>query len=255
MTTTRPRCDALWIDGNNLAHRAWHTHPSYFERAIRRAVETHRPKWAAVAFDDVACFRSTFYPEYKAGRSKHPAELRHWLNGLSAAGYVGGVPVVESLEYEADDVLATLAAESERRWLYSLLLTSDRDALACVSAMTAVVTIGAGAVFTYLDERAVETKMGVIPRDVAYYKALAGDPGDGVPGVLGLGPVTARKIVNSIETIRSIDDVVAELRKPEYLRRYGRTEEAIRLSYELVRLRDDATLSVSFDALGLGVPA
>jgi 5'-3' exonuclease len=194
--------DVLIIDGTNLAHRAWHRASvndepmqTILESMAYAAYRLHAPRYAAVVYDAPRSIRSMTYPAYKAGRAEKPPNLRRWLDDLRCAHALAGIPVVLAPDREADDVMACLAAQAYGQRLMTTLLTSDRDAYMLVNRRTWVAEPVSGLGYRYTDAARVRDVYGVDPSDLPHWKALAGDMGDNIPGVRGVGPVKATRIL------------------------------------------------------------
>jgi DNA polymerase I len=188
-----------------------------------------------VAFDStLGSWRKERYPEYKAKRTT-PTGV--WSNVLSIHLTDRGVKCVREPTFEADDVLATLAMRLERAGKESYVLSSDSDLLQLSSLLTHVVQFG-----RQPDPRFVTRTMEWIREHyeiptsghLAAYKALCGEPGDGIPGVTGIGPVKARKILALAD---SIDDIPRLLPTPSDAMSY-------KLAYDLITLRTDVPLAL-----------
>jgi DNA polymerase-1 len=201
----------LVIDGDNLAHRAYHSIPKSLKSADGRPInaivgwtnmmlylwETEQPRGIFAAWDTlgVDTYRHKLWPTYQAGRVFDNSIVRQLdlLPGLAAAF---GFGVGKAPGYEADDFMAAAAAAESKRGGHSLLLTTDRDAYQLVSDSVTVLAPRAGIrdLIRIGPEQVVE-RMGVLPEQVADYKALAGDSSDNIPGAKGIGPKAAASLL------------------------------------------------------------
>lgn len=219
----------LLIDGTNLAHRAYHAAPtapeSMFKTWVERVTSLHAlchdrktpTRW--IAFDAPACFRKALDPSYKAKRGDRDPAITAWLARAQTL-------YQESLcvpGYEADDLLATLC-KGRSAWV----VTGDRDAYALVSHR--VVVIRPPQWERLIDCDAVYREMGVWPDQVPAFKALAGDASDNIAGAPGIGPVKARRLLESYGTLDGVlaCDQLTEAQKEGALR-----------ARDLVALRDN----------------
>ena len=212
----------LAVDGNSLLYRAYHAaatgrlvspdgQPVWGVKGligyIARAAALLRPDAVLVGFDhpdDSA--RRDDYPDYKAHRPEKPSEL---LGQLAIAPELlrrGGLCTIVPDAYEADDVLASSAAQARRHGWRSVLVTSDRDAFALIDASTSVLRVRNGG----LEEAVLVTAAtlpdvcGVRPEQYRDFAALRGDPSDNLPGVRGLGSARAARLLaefGSLETV------------------------------------------------------
>jgi 5'-3' exonuclease len=265
MSSVAP-CDVLLIDGDNMARRAWERAKTddspmqrMYELMVGMALTVHKPRYAAVAYDDTTCFRRAVYPEYKAGRAEKTEALASWLASLRAADRVCGVPGVMAPDHEADDVLATLAAQAAGSPLdlQTVVLTTDRDAFAMVGPRVRMARPARSGGYSYVDEAAVCATLDI--PSVGYvpaYKALVGDAGDNVPGVRHIGPKTASRL---LQESRTHAEVAARLRQTIKDGAYGADTEALRelrvvqyrLSLKTVKLRTDAPVTRPLSACEL----
>jgi DNA polymerase-1 len=184
----------LLIDGQNIAHRAYHaTNPGgatdasglpLLEAMVQRAVGDWRPSAAVVALDAGPSFRGVLYPAYKAARKPRPAGLVADLRRLGELDRIAGLPVARAFAYEADDVVATLLERHPE--CDAVVYSSDSDLLQLVvEGRVAVATPDRRHFRTEAD---VVAKFGVPPARVPEFKALAGDASDNIGGVPGVGP-------------------------------------------------------------------
>lgn len=208
----------LAVDGNSLAHRAYHA----YERSAMRNSDG-RPVWAVygflallagvldrvrpdalvVGFDDrTACARRDRYAEYKSGRPERSPDLYAQLDDIVAVLADLGVTVIVPPGLEADDVLGSAAATAERAGWRCVAATSDKDAFGLITDTTTVLRLVSG-----LDNAVEMTppvlleQYGVTPGQWRDYTALVGDTSDNLPGVTGIGPKTAVKLLAACGTL------------------------------------------------------
>jgi len=201
----------LAVDGDNLAHRAYHALPSSikggdgrpanmvvgFANMLVRAWEAETPRTVFVAFDTITVptYRHELLPEYQSGRD-FPRDLTDQLDRLP--------DLVEALEfqwakgagYEADDFLAAAVASEEKRKGETLVLTNDRDLFQLASPRTTILHPKRGvSELQRVGPAEVRERYGVEPEQVPDFIALRGDPSDRIPGAPGVGPGRAAAIV------------------------------------------------------------
>lgn len=195
------------IDGNSLVHRSYHSQahtgvPTWAVRGLLTqlvaAVERIRPAAVVVGFDDPQrSERRERWPQYKAQRSEKLDTLVEQLARAVETLRELGVTVVVPPGLEADDVLASTAEHARRCGGRAMIVTSDRDAFALIDESTRVLRIingGVDASPVMTTERLV-TLLGVRPDQYRDYAALRGDPSDNLPGVRGVGPTTAARLL------------------------------------------------------------
>lgn len=208
----------LVVDGNSLAHRAYHA----YEKSGMTGPD-ERPVWAVygflvllagiaarvgpdalvVGFDDRAgSARRDRYPDYKAGRAERSPDLYAQLDEIPDVLTELGVTVITPAGLEADDVLASAATVAELAGWRCTIATSDKDAFALITDSVTVMRLTSG-----LDNAVTMTPAalvdgyGVTPAQWRDYVTLIGDPSDNLPGVLGIGPKTAVKLLAACGTL------------------------------------------------------
>ncbi|MCF8011148.1 MAG: DNA polymerase I [Clostridiales bacterium] len=209
----------LIIDGNSLAHRAFHaipllsnsegliTNAAYgFTTMLTKALKEHAPEHAAVAFDKgKITFRHSQYKEYKMQRKATPEELRPQFPLLKDILEAYQISIFEVENYEADDLIGTLTAAAESKDIHCLVLTGDRDLLQLVSPLVSVLhTVKGISEIEYYNAEKVKDKFGVPPERLADYKGLVGDTSDNIPGVPGIGPKTAYKLLQEYPSLEEL---------------------------------------------------
>lgn len=208
------------IDGNALLHRAYHALPPLltkdgtlvnavygFATTLLKIFREIDPQYLAVTFDKKGpTFRHKEYKEYKATREKKPDELYNQIGYIKELLVAMQVPYFEAEGFEADDVIATLAARaSKKKDLESLIVTGDMDTLQLVSPAVKVYAFrkGLSDVVIY-DEKAVKERYGLEPEQLIDFKGLRGDPSDNLPGVKGIGEVGAAELIKKFGSIENL---------------------------------------------------
>ncbi len=162
---------------------------------LKKHLDAIKPDFAIAAFDVHApTFRHKMDAAYKATRKPMPEELRRQLPFLREATEAMGLAIVEKEGFEADDILGTLSRVAEESGMEANLITGDRDSYQLVSEKTTLYLCGTGKDEKITPEVIFE-KFGLSPRQMIEVKALAGDSGDNIPGVRGIGEKTALKLI------------------------------------------------------------
>ena len=228
----------LAIDGDSLAHRAYHALPKSLRSAtglpsgaivgfanfLLRLWLSEEPRAVLVGWDCVGepTYRLDAFPEYQSGRVFDP-ELLEQLELLPELVRAAGFAAAKEPGYEADDFLAAAVAEEEKRKGNTLVATSDRDAFQLVSERTTVLQPVKGvSELARVGPAEVRERYGVDPEQVPDFIALRGDPSDKLPGARGIGPKTAASILaeyGSLEAVLAAGRFSAEA---EDLRLYRR---------------------------------
>jgi len=174
-----------------------------FARFLSDLMEKVRPTHIAVAFDQrlASSFRNRIYPAYKANRDPPPPGLelqfqrcREFCRHLGVAAFI-------SPEYEADDIIGTLAAIMRREGVCSVLITRDKDLAQLIRDGDHYWDYGHRERFGYED---IEKRFGVIPERFADYLALTGDSVDNIQGVPGIGPKTAAALMKEFACLEDL---------------------------------------------------
>ncbi|MFN3659929.1 MAG: 5'-3' exonuclease H3TH domain-containing protein, partial [Brevinematales bacterium] len=157
-------------------------------RMILQAWKLHQPEGMIVAFDvSRKTFRSEIYPDYKAQRQQTPPDLKAQIPWVIEVLQALGITVIEEENYEADDILATVA-ETYRHNRPVYLVSSDKDLLQLVGDGIYALRPQKGIEGIHLvDREKVFEEVGVYPEQIPDYLAIVGDTSDNIPGVRGIG--------------------------------------------------------------------
>jgi DNA polymerase-1 len=216
----------LAVDGDSLLHRAHHAMAAGDDRDgggrpvwalrglvtfIAAACGRLRPDALVVGFDcRVHSVRKADYPGYKAQRADKSADLAAQLRSAPELLAAAGFCVAVSRGFEADDVLASAAALARRSAWRATLVTSDRDVFALLDDTTTLLRLVNGGVDAspLVTPRSLVATYGVTAAQYRDFAALRGDTSDNLPGVSGIGPVIAARLLSAFG---SLDDVYAAL--------------------------------------------
>ncbi|MBS3978823.1 MAG: DNA polymerase I [Rhodobacteraceae bacterium] len=206
----------------------------------------------AVVFDHSATtFRNALYPQYKANRPDLPEDLRPQFPLTREATRAFNVACLETEGFEADDIIATLARRAVAAGGSCTIISSDKDLMQL---------IGPGIdMFDPMKTRAIGPdevieKFGVPPARVIDVQSLAGDSVDNIPGAPGIGLKTAALLINEYGDLDTLLARAAEIRQPKRREALLDNAEKIRLSRQLVTLKDDTPLDVALDDLEIRLP-
>ncbi len=207
----------LLVDGSSYLYRAFHALPELrnargeptgavygVANMLRRLATQYKAQARACVFDAKGkTFRDDQYPQYKANRTAMPDDLAAQIEPLKELIAALGWPVLSIEGVEADDVIATLAAEASRKGWRCVISTGDKDLAQLVDERVTLVNTMSNET---LDPPGVQAKFGVPPDRIVDYLTLTGDPIDNVPGVEKVGPKTAARW---IQQFGSLDGVMA----------------------------------------------
>jgi DNA polymerase I len=256
------------VDGNNLAYRAYFALPEElatsegfptnallgFTNMLFKLLSDYRPKGVAVAWDTRATHRKELDPEYKIDRRPMPdllsEQFPHFRPIVEAFGYRN----LEFEGWEADDVIATLAARADEAGIKTTVVSTDRDAFQLVSDGVSLMMTprGVADVHVYTPER-VFARYGVTPEQVPDFIGLKGDTSDNIPGVPGIGDKTAGQLVAQYGSLEGVLEHVDEL-SPARSRALREHAEQARSSKELATMRRDLPLDCDPAQLVLSPP-
>ena len=182
-------------------------------------------------------FRTDLYPDYKANRSDPPPELVPQFTLVRDAGRAFGLPVVEQVGFEADDLIATYARQAAAEGREVVVISSDKDLMQLVGQ-----SIG---MWDPMKSRNIEReqvieRFGVGPELVRDCLALAGDSSDNVPGVPGIGVKTAAQLLIEYGSLEALLDNAERIKQPKRRQNLMEHADLARLSRDLVSLREDA---------------
>jgi DNA polymerase-1 len=256
------------VDGNNLAYRAYFALPEElattegfptnallgFTNMLFKLLSDYRPKGVAVAWDTRPVHRKELSPEYKIERKPMPDLLReqfpHFRPLVEAFGYRN----LEFEGWEADDVIATLAARADAGGVRTCVVSTDRDAFQLCSENICLMMTprGVADVHVYTPER-VFARYGVTPEQVPDFIGLKGDTSDNIPGVPGIGDKTAGQLVAQYGSLEGVLEHVDDL-SPARAKNLRQHADQARESKELATMRRDLPLDCEPTELVLAPP-
>jgi len=264
-----------FIDASYFVFRAYHsmppdmvdadgngTHALYgFARFLSDILEQVRPERIGVAFDislrGETSFRNGIYPAYKANRESPPADLERQFGLCREFCRHIGVAEYASAEYEADDIIGTLATRARAAGLRNVLVTRDKDLSQLIRDGDVFWDYSGNARYHYHD---IGPRFGAIPELIADFLALTGDSVDNIPGVPGVGKKTAALLFS---IFGSLDELYENLHRVPQLRLRGGAavaarllahKEAAYLAQRLTRIVCDMPLQASLDDLKVRAP-
>jgi DNA polymerase I len=260
--------DLFLVDGNNLAYRAYFALPEElattegfptnallgFTNMLFKLLADYRPKGVAVAWDTRPVHRTELAPEYKVDRRPMPDLLReqfpHFRPIVEAFGYRN----LEFEGWEADDVIATLAARADEAGIKTCVVSTDRDAFQLCSGNVCLMMTprGVADVHVYTPER-VFARYGVTPEQVPDFIGLKGDTSDNIPGVPGIGDKTAGQLVAQYGSLEGVLEHLEELSPARSKSVREHAEQALS-SKELATMRRDLPVECDPAELVLNPP-
>lgn len=258
------------IDGHSILFRAFygmppvmtapdgtHTNAVYgFLTILHKVIETEQPDDLACAFDLAApTFRHKKYPAYKGTRKPAPEEFHEQVPVMQALLKDMGIPVVTCEGWEADDILGTLARQAEEKGMKAMIISGDRDLLQLASDGTEIVmpkTQKGKTTYKRYKPEDVEKAYGVTPKKFIELKALMGDTSDNVPGLPGVGPKTAEKILKEYGSIENAYEHRGEVKPKKASKALGEHYDLLEMSLDLVTIRTNAPVTFDEKTFALG---
>ena len=255
----------LIIDGHSLAFRAFYAlNPSNFRTPdgqhtnavhgfismLLNLLEGEKPTHLAVAFDiSGPSFRAVEYPEYKGNRGETPEEFIGQTELLEEAMKAMNITTLTKKDYEADDILASMADQAAAAGFRVLVVSGDRDTFQLIGDNTTILYPVKGVMnLARMNDEAVVEKYGIHAKQYPDLAALVGETSDNLPGIPGVGPKTAAKWLQSygdLETVLAKADEIPG-KVGESLREHSALATRNRRLNHLVR---DLDLELEFDSL------
>ncbi len=252
------------IDGSSYIYRAYHairglsTRSGFptnaifgFANMLLKVLREHRPSFAAMVLDAPGpTFRHEAYPAYKATRPPMPEDLVVQIPRIDEVIEAFRFPTLRLSGYEADDIIATLVRRYEGTVDRVVIVSSDKDLMQLVSDKVLMLDTMKD---RWVGRDEVREKFGVDPSRVSDVLALMGDASDNVPGMAGVGPKTAGKLIAAYGDLEGViahgDEVGGRMAG-----RFREEADALRLSLSLVTLREDVEVDLGLEDLRVRDP-
>ena len=241
----------LIIDGSSLIHRAFfalppltnrkgqHTGAVYgFLRMFHKLLQDVQPRWVAAAFDKSRkTFRSKLFADYKGQRKPTPPELKEQFPLCMEVLQSMGIPALELDDYEADDIIGTFAKKADPA-VEVYIVTGDRDELQLIDGRTRVMYTkkGISDIKLYDEAAFAEDYEGLVPLQLIDLKGLMGDTSDNIPGVPGVGPKTALKLIAEYGNVENVLANIDGIKGKSLQEKLANNKEQALLSKELATI-------------------
>ncbi len=241
------------IDGHALIYRAYfafirnplvnakgqNTSAAFgFSNYIIKLLEKYNCTYCAVVLDSSKpTFRHEMYAQYKANRQEMPDELKSQIPIINDIIEAFRIPVIREDGLEADDLIGTLTKKAESEGFDVFLVTKDKDLMQLITPNVKMLAPeGTGTLLTIgIDE--VKEKMGIPPEKIVDYLSLIGDSSDNIPGVPGIGPKNAIKILELCGNVDALLNDPSILGNAKLIQKIEEHKEALSLSKQLATLR------------------
>lgn len=223
-----------------------------FVAALKKILREYQPQYLAVCFDVKGkTLRQKKYADYKIQRPAMPDELISQISIIKDIVRAYHIPILELEGYEADDIIATIARRITQPDLETVIVSDDKDMFQLVGKSVKILSSRQDAI---LDAGDVEKILGFSPALIPDYLALAGDAVDNIPGVKGIGEVSAKNLLceyGSLKEILKNADALSPLRVRQGI--MAQKDNAT-LSYELALLEDKAPIALDLENMRVGAP-
>lgn len=251
------------IDGHAILHRAYYAFPATlrtrhgeivnavygFTRMLLSVLKDLHPEYVAIAFDlPKPTFRHKEFIGYQAQRPKMEAELKNQLERVFEVVGALNIPMFMVEGYEADDVIGTLANQAAKKKVEAMIVTGDKDLLQLIKPKIKVYAPKKG--FSepiVFDQKKVKKEIGVTPKQIVDYKGLVGDSSDNYPGVHGIGPKTAVKLLSKYKDLDTIYKNVDKM-EPKTAKKLAEGAESAALSKKLAQIVTDIPIKLDLKA-------
>lgn len=250
----------LLLDANALMHRAYYALPRLTDKegkatnaiygflaCLFKILREQSPQYVVAVFDSPGkTFRHQAYPRYKATRIKAPDEFYAQFSPTKEILRLLNISVLEEVGYEADDIIGAIAKKITDSQMKILILTGDFDLLQLVNARVNVLLLKKGVSQTifYNEEKTREKLEGLSPEKIVDFKGLVGDNSDNIPGVPGVGPKTAFRLLRKFGSLENIYQQLKE----------GRVNIKLSLEKKLREFQAQAFLSKQLATLKTDIP-
>lgn len=252
----------LLIDSNAIIHRAYHAYPKTlvttkglqvnatfgFFSIVLQVLDKFKPSQVFFAFDSKEkTFRHKIFPEYKATRKKTDPELIEQFKLIKEILTESNITVLEKDGYEADDIIGTISKAKELKGKDKIIITGDGDLLQLINDEVKVFLSGSAFQKSALyDSKTAEKKLGYTINQIIEYKGLRGDTSDNIPGVKGIGEISAKKLLSEYKTIENIFENLDEVENSVKKKLINNNEIAL-LSRQLASIDTNVPVKVDYD--------
>lgn len=257
----------LVIDGSSLIHRAFFALPPLMNKQglhtgavyglcnmLLKLLEDVKPKYMAVAFDKSRkTFRTEMFADYKGQRKPTPSELSEQFPLAARVLEAMNIRVLEMDNYEADDIIGTFAVHAPQD-IEVIIVTGDKDELQLLDKRTKVYYTkrGISDIQVFDEQEFADVYEGLQPKQLIDLKGLMGDTSDNIPGVPGVGPKTALKLIKEYTSVENVLDNIDNISGKALKTKLSENKESAVLSKKLATIFTEVPVDLNMTCYELG---
>ncbi len=253
------------IDGNSLLYRSYYgiqrlstskgfpTNAVFgFISMLKKLMEREKPHYLGIVFDTKGpTIRHKAFKDYKANRKPMPEDLVVQIPVIKKILRAFNIPLFEQENYEADDVLGSLAQRASSHNVLSVIVTNDKDLFQLVDKLTIVYN---PVKEISLDEKKVKEHFGVSPSQVVDVLALWGDASDNIPGVPGIGEKTSKALINQFGSLEKLLNNLDNIEKTRLQEKIKQNLEQLKLSQQLATIEKELDVKFNLEDFSVSEP-
>ena len=253
------------IDGNSLLYRSYYgiqrlstskgfpTNAVFgFISMLKKLMEREKPHYLGIVFDAKGpTIRHKAFKDYKANRKPMPEDLVVQIPVIKKILRAFNIPLFEQENYEADDVLGSLAQRASSHNVLSVIVTNDKDIFQLVDKLTIVYN---PVKEISLDEKKVKEHFGVSPSQVVDVLALWGDSSDNIPGVPGIGEKTSKALINQFGSLEKLLKNLDNIEKTRLQEKIKQNLEQLKLSQQLATIEKGLDVKFNLEDFSVSEP-
>ncbi|MEQ8161677.1 MAG: 5'-3' exonuclease H3TH domain-containing protein, partial [Smithellaceae bacterium] len=246
------------VDGNNYIYRAFYAIPQLtnsrgfptnaiygFTNMLLKLLRDLQPDYVIVAFDvKGATMRHEEFADYKANRKPMPDDLIPQIPFIKDVVRGLSITILEKQGVEADDIIGTLAAKAGELGWRTVLVSGDKDLMQLIDENVTMIDTMKDKTY---DVAAVRERFGVNPDKVTEILGLMGDTSDNIPGVPGIGPKTAQRLIEEYGSVEEVIRNTENLRNVKLRESFRKNAEQARMSRQLALIRKDIELNLNWE--------
>ena len=246
------------VDGSNYLYRAFYAIPALtnskgfptnaiygFTNMLLKLLRDIRPDYIVIAFDVKGpTTRHEEFTDYKATRKPMPDDLSPQIPFIKDIIRGFSIPVIEKQGTEADDIIGVLSEQASTKGWRTVIVSGDKDLMQLVNENVTMVDTMKDKTY---DIAAVKERFGVAPDKVVEILGLMGDTSDNIPGVPGVGPKTAQRLIEEYGSLEAVIENANNLRNAKLRESFKKYAEQARLSRQLALIRKDVEIDFDFN--------